>query len=141
MLSELPSGMNGNPSGISPRQIDSARVAASSSVVPITGLTTTEAALLLSQYGPNEPVSSRRQSRVFQLLLLFINPLAIILLVASGIAAALGEVLNAFIIVAMVVLSAGLNFLQTYRSQRAVDRIRTKQIWCSPDFSPLLIHR
>ena len=88
------------------------------------GLSTTEARLRLSKIGPNEPVSSRRTSGLVQILLLFINPLAIILLVASAISAAVGEVLNASIIALMVLLSAALNFVQTYRSQRAVERIR-----------------
>ena len=43
---------------------------------------------------------------------------------ASAIAAALGEVLNAAIIITMVLLSVALNFIQTYRSQKAVDSIR-----------------
>jgi Mg2+-importing ATPase len=76
------------------------------------------------QFGPNEPVSSQRGSGLAQVLLLFLNPLAIILLIASAISAAVGEVLNASIIVTMVLLSAALNFIQTYRSQRAVERIR-----------------
>src|SRR6267143_4176791 len=90
------------------------------------GLSTTEARLRLDKIGPNEPVSSRRTSGIVQVLLLFINPLAIILLVASVISAALGEILNASIIALMVVLSAALNFIQTYRSQRAVERIRNE---------------
>src|SRR6266496_4828298 len=89
-----------------------------------TGLSTTEARLRLSKIGPNEPVSSRRTSGLVQILVLFINPLAIILLVASAISAAVGEVLNASIIALMVLLSAVLNFVQTYRSQRAAERIR-----------------
>ena len=88
------------------------------------GLSTTEARLRLSKIGPNEPVSLRRTSGLVQILFLFINPLAIILLVASAISAAVGEVLNASIIALMVLLSAALNFVQTYRSQRAVERIR-----------------
>lgn len=88
------------------------------------GLSTIEARLRLSQIGPNEPVSSHRASGLVQLLFLFINPLAIILLVASAISAAVGEVINAVIIALMVLLSAALNFVQTYRSQRAVERIR-----------------
>ena len=88
------------------------------------GLSTTEARLRLTRIGPNEPVSSRRTSGLVQILLLFINPLAIILLVASAISAAVGEVINASIIALMVLLSAALNFVQTYRSQRAVERIR-----------------
>jgi len=88
------------------------------------GLSTTEARLLLSKIGPNEPVSARRTSGLAQVLFLFVNPLVIILLIASAISAAVGEVLNAFIIALMVLLSVALNFIQTYRSQRAVERIR-----------------
>jgi P-type Mg2+ transporter len=88
------------------------------------GLSTTEARLRLSKIGPNEPVSSHRTSSLGQILLLFINPLAIILLAASAISAAVGEVINATIIALMVLLSAAVNFVQTYRSQRAVERIR-----------------
>jgi P-type Mg2+ transporter len=88
------------------------------------GLTTPEARRKLAESGPNEPVSWRRASGLTQILFLFVNPLAIILLVASAISAAVGEVLNAFIIALMVLLSAALNFIQTYRSQRAVERIR-----------------
>jgi Mg2+-importing ATPase len=89
-----------------------------------TGLSGAEARSRLMQFGANEPVSSRRTSSVVQILLLFVNPLAIILLVASAISAALGEIFNASIIALMVLLSAALNFIQTYRSQRAVERIR-----------------
>jgi len=88
------------------------------------GLSTMEARLRLSKIGPNEPVSLRRASNLVQILLLFLNPLAIILLAASAISAALGEILNASIIAVMVLLSAALNFIQTYRSHRAVERIR-----------------
>jgi Mg2+-importing ATPase len=88
------------------------------------GLSTTEARLRLSKIGPNEPVSLRRRSSLVQILLLFLNPLAIILLAASAVSAALGEILNASIIAVMVLLGATLNFIQTYRSHRAVERIR-----------------
>ena len=88
------------------------------------GLTSPEAKLGLAKFGPNEPATAKRSATVIQLLLLFANPLAIILLAASVISAALGEVLNATIIALMIVLSVALNFIQTYRSQRAVDRIR-----------------
>src|SRR5262249_47767817 len=88
------------------------------------GLTQVEAKRRLTQFGPNEPSPVKRTGPLFQLLILLANPLAIILLVASGISAALGEVINASIIVAMVLFSVALNFIQTYRSQKAVDSIR-----------------
>ena len=54
------------------------------------------------------------------------NPLVLILLVAGAAAAVLGEVMNAAIIFTMVVLSTGLNFRQTFRSERAVRRLQAQ---------------
>jgi Mg2+-importing ATPase len=88
------------------------------------GLSSTEARRRLSRFGPNELITGRRSGAVVQILLLFANPLAIILLIASLISALLGEVLNASIIAVMVLLSAALNFTQTFRSQRAAERLR-----------------
>jgi len=90
------------------------------------GLTSAEAKRRLSRFGPNELTTGRRSGPVVQILLLFANPLAIILLIASLISALLGEVLNASIIAVMVLLSAALNFIQTFRSQRAAERLRVQ---------------
>jgi Mg2+-importing ATPase len=98
------------------------------------GLNTNEARLRLIKVGPNEPVSSRRTSSLVQILLLFINPLAIILLVASAISAALGEILNASVIALMVLLSATLNFprpiVPNARSSAFVKRLHRQQPFC-----------
>jgi Mg2+-importing ATPase len=91
---------------------------------PHRGLTSQEARRLLDQIGPNEPAPARRSSPVIQILVLFANPLAIILIIASLVSAFVGEPLNAIIIIAMVVLSVAINFVQTYRSERAVTRLR-----------------
>ncbi len=88
------------------------------------GLTTEEARKRLSKYGPNEPTTIRRGATLQQMLVFLANPLVLILLVASIITAILGEVLNASIIITMIILSVALNFFQTFRSQRAVERLR-----------------
>jgi Mg2+-importing ATPase len=88
------------------------------------GLAIEEARKRLRQYGPNEPTVIRRGATLQQLLVFLANPLVIILLLASIISAILGEVLNASIIITMVFLSVALNFFQTFRSQRAVERLR-----------------
>ena len=88
------------------------------------GLTQAEAKRRLAQYGTNEPSVAKRTAPVLEILILLANPLAIILLLASVISAALGEFINASIIVTMVVFSVALNFIQTYRSQKAVESIR-----------------
>ncbi len=88
------------------------------------GLTTEDARQRLEKFGPNEPTVVRRTATIRQLLVFLANPLVIILLIASLITAALGEVINSSIIITMVLLSVALNFFQTYRSQRAVERLR-----------------
>ncbi|HYM23035.1 MAG TPA: magnesium-translocating P-type ATPase, partial [Vicinamibacterales bacterium] len=89
-----------------------------------TAMTSAEALRRLQEYGPNEPVVIDRLSGVVQLLRLFGNPLVLILLAASGIAIAVGQRTDALIISTIVLVGIGINFWQTYRSQRAADRLR-----------------
>src|SRR5262245_50009899 len=89
-----------------------------------TGLGGDEARRRLAEFGPNEPAPVQRATLVKQLLLLFANPLVIILLIASIISAVIGDVINASIIIVIVLLSSALNFIQTARSQRTAERLR-----------------
>ncbi len=91
-----------------------------------TGLTTEEAGRRLALYGPNDPARRKARSLLAELLPLFSNPLVLILLVASGVAASLGEIVNATIIAVIVFLSAAINFFQTYRSRRAIELLRAQ---------------
>jgi Mg2+-importing ATPase len=88
------------------------------------GLSSAEAHRRLERVGPNEPVERRRGAVLRELLGFLANPLVLILIVASAVSAALRDVVNAAIIALMVVLSVVLNFVQTYRSQRAAERLR-----------------
>jgi Mg2+-importing ATPase len=88
------------------------------------GLSSQEAKLRLTKVGPNQPASAHHTSAIGQFFRLFLNPLIIILLLASLVSAFLGDVINAGIIIVMVLLGLTLNFAQTYRSQRAVERLR-----------------
>jgi Mg2+-importing ATPase len=89
------------------------------------GLSGDEAARRLLEYGPNEPVVRQRFSAVVQLAQLFANPLVIILLVASAISAFIGEDSDALIIATLVLLGVATSFWHSYRSGRAVDRLRS----------------
>jgi len=91
--------------------------------LPPEGLTSDEAARRLAQYGANEPVHIRRFSAVHQLLRLFASPLVLILLVAALLSSLLGQQADAGIIVTIVVLGVGLNFWQTFQSNRAADAL------------------
>jgi Mg2+-importing ATPase len=87
------------------------------------GLDSAEAARRLARYGPNETTPQRR-SALAQVLPLLGNPLSLVLLVASGLSALLGETVDAALISAMVTLSVGINLFQTWRSQRAAEELR-----------------
>lgn len=89
------------------------------------GLSSDEAQRRLTQYGANEPTHPTQFAALTQFLISMANPLVIVLLVASLISAILGERLNAIIIVTMVFLSVTINFLQTHRSQQAVEQLRS----------------
>jgi Mg2+-importing ATPase len=89
------------------------------------GLTSAQVEERLAQFGPNEPVVTRRLAALGQLVRLFANPLVAILLVASVVSAALGQVTDAIIIVTIVILSVSINFWQGYRSQRAAEHLHS----------------
>ncbi|HEX7798103.1 MAG TPA: HAD-IC family P-type ATPase, partial [Vicinamibacterales bacterium] len=88
------------------------------------GLSSSEAARRLAEFGPNDPVRVRRLSAAVQFAQLFANPLVLILLAASAISAFLGQRTDAIIIIAIVFIGIGVNFWETFRSQRAADRLR-----------------
>lgn len=88
------------------------------------GLTGDEARRRLQKFGFNEPVIKRRASAVGRFLLLFAEPLIVILLIASAISAFVGDWVNAGIVFVMVLLGVSLNFIQTSRSQRAAESLR-----------------
>jgi len=90
------------------------------------GLTTEEAARRFAQFGPNEPAPAQRGSGAAQLLLLLANPLVIILLIASIVSALVGQSVSAVIIVCIVAVGVAIDFVQTYRSQQAIERLREK---------------
>jgi Mg2+-importing ATPase len=88
------------------------------------GLTGEEARRRLEEYGPNDTAGVKRRSALVEFLRLFLNPLVAILVIASVVSAVLGDPVNAGIILVIVFFSNILNFVQTYRSQKAVDRLR-----------------
>ena len=88
------------------------------------GLSSQEAAARLSQYGPNDQTPTKRGTSVRELFVLFLNPLVIILLIASLASFLLGDATDSAIILVLVLLGVSINFAQTYRSQKAIDRLR-----------------
>ena len=88
------------------------------------GLSSQQAADLRARYGWNEPAPAKHGAAFLELLLLFLNPLVIILLFAALVSFILGDAADALIILAMVLLGVLINFIQTYRSQQAINKLR-----------------
>jgi Mg2+-importing ATPase len=89
------------------------------------GLTSSEAEAALQRCGPNEP-ATRQRSPLARLLPVLGNPLAIVLLIASGLAALLGDTVDAALIAVIVALSGAINMVQTWRSQKAAEKLRDR---------------
>jgi Mg2+-importing ATPase len=89
------------------------------------GLSSAEASARLAEHGPNELASAPRMGVARQILHSLMSPLMLILLGASAVAASVGEVVDASIIVGTVLLGVALDALQTSRSHSAVERLRS----------------
>jgi Mg2+-importing ATPase len=92
----------------------------------IIGLTAQEAEARLDQFGPNEPAATQHHSIFSGLLHGFMNPLVLILVIAATVSGFAGDRADAAIIGVIVLLSAAIDFGQTYRSQRAVEKLRAQ---------------
>jgi Ca2+-transporting ATPase len=91
---------------------------------PRTGLAADEAARRLGTYGPNELKKEDRPSPWLIFLGQFKNILIIILLVATVLSAAVGELFDAALIFVIVVFCALLGFVQEYRAEKALEALK-----------------
>jgi Ca2+-transporting ATPase len=91
---------------------------------PRTGLAAGEAARRLGTYGPNELKTEDRPSPWVIFLRQFKNILIIILLVATVLSAAVGEIFDAALIFVIVVFCALLAFVQEYRAEKALEALK-----------------
>jgi len=96
------------------------------SQVAISGLTVEEAQARLDKFGPNEPAATQHNSFLSDLLHVFMNPLTLILVIAAVVSAFTGDKVDAGIIGVIVLLSAAIDFAQTYRSRRAIEQLRDR---------------
>jgi Mg2+-importing ATPase len=88
------------------------------------GLSSSQAKELLKKHGPNRVAENGSQSGFWLFLATFTNPLVMVLLAASAVSASLGEGGNALIIGVILLVSSGLDFGQSYSSQRAAEKLR-----------------
>src|ERR1700693_2534038 len=88
------------------------------------GLPAAEAAERLRVDGPNAIGGSGRRTLVAILVSQIASPLVLMLVAASLVSLAVGDAVNATIILAIVVMSAMLGFIQEARSEAAVAALR-----------------
>jgi len=88
------------------------------------GLSATEARARLARHGPNSVMEKRRRHPARALLGQLVRPLPLLLLGLAGLDLATGQGISAAVIAVIVLLSSLLGFVQEYRSDRAVERLR-----------------
>src|SRR5581483_10904505 len=95
------------------------------SPLPILGLTSEEAGRRLAEAGPNEIEKAETTSPWKMFAAQFGSPLIWLLLAATVVSAALGEIADAVAIGVIVVLNAVVGFFQEYRAERALLALRS----------------
>ncbi|MCC6398652.1 MAG: HAD-IC family P-type ATPase, partial [Bacteroidetes bacterium] len=88
------------------------------------GLTTERAKHLASSYGWNELPRAEKQSPVTIFLKQFASLLILILVIAAGISAAMGETVEAVAIVVIVILAGVVGFIQEYKAEQALEALK-----------------
>lgn len=88
------------------------------------GLTATEAARRLAEYGPNELIERAGKSPWAILLEQFQGIMVVILIISAVVSAILGETIDALVIMIIVVLNAILGFIQEYRAEQAMAALK-----------------
>ena len=90
------------------------------------GLQQTDAESRIKRYGPNA-LKAQRQATAFGLLLRqFRSPLVLILIFATIVSAFLDQWIDASVVLAVVLGSTMLGFVQEYRASNAVEKLRSK---------------
>lgn len=89
-----------------------------------TGLTSQEAKARLDKFGPNRLEEKRKTPAWLLFLSQFKSFLIILLIVASGISAVIGEYIEAVAIIVVVILAGVLGFVQEYKAEKALEALK-----------------
>ena len=90
----------------------------------LNGFQQTDTESRIKQYGPNALKARRKRRGLSLLLSQFKSPLVLILIFVSIVSAFVGEWTDAAIILAVVIGSTMLGFVQGYRSSNAVEKFQ-----------------
>ncbi|MGE5633757.1 MAG: HAD-IC family P-type ATPase, partial [Deltaproteobacteria bacterium] len=87
------------------------------------GLTESEAKERLEKYGLNQIEKEKQRSPFFIFIRQLKDPLVLILFVATFISFVLGEIIDGIIIVAILIMTTIIGFIQEFRSEKAIDAL------------------
>lgn len=90
------------------------------------GLSPEEAKKRLKIFGANRLEEKKKTNVVLSFFSKFLNPLILILLFASLISAFLGELSNFFIILIIILISAGIDFYQQFNAENAAEKLKQR---------------
>jgi len=88
------------------------------------GLSDEEAERRLIDGGPNELKKEKKESLLGQFINQFKDFLIIILLIAAVVSVAVGEIMDAVVILAIVVINAIIGLVQNYRAEKSLDALK-----------------
>ena len=89
------------------------------------GLNESEIKKRQKKYGPNELEEQKVKSPLFLFLEQFVDVLIALLIIATIASYAVGDVIDAGVIILAVLLNVIMGFIQEYRSQKAVEMLKT----------------
>ncbi len=89
-----------------------------------TGLSAAEATDRLARFGPNELLERDRKPTWRLFVEQFTNTMIIVLMIAAAITAAIGDVKDTVVIMAIVVLNGVIGFIQEFRAERAMAALK-----------------
>jgi magnesium-transporting ATPase (P-type) len=90
----------------------------------VQGLSHTEAAQRLAQFGPNRLTPPKRRGSLLRFLLQFHNVLIYVLLASAAVTALLAHWVDTSVIIGVVVINAIIGFIQEGKAEKAMDAIR-----------------
>ncbi len=89
------------------------------------GLSSTEAAARATEFGPNELEEEPSTPGWLMFLRQFANTMIVVLLIAAAITVVVGDLKDAIVITAIVILNAAIGFAQEYRAEKAMAALRS----------------
>ncbi|HQH26462.1 MAG TPA: HAD-IC family P-type ATPase, partial [Oligoflexia bacterium] len=87
------------------------------------GLSTTEAANRLKEFGPNVIPKGRREGPLELIWRQINNPLIYVLLASAALAIGMNKILDGIVVLGVVVLNALIGFIQEYKAGKAIDAL------------------